>query len=119
MLSKPFTVLRTDWQNKLGEHNTIFSYLNGLYKAHQNLKLGEAAHQLMIVNKMSKEEYAEAITLTEATPTKFSQEIKRDNMVHLISLYLKTGQVQKAQSQFNSFKSTYPNNQIYKELLLT
>ena len=112
-----YSFVRTDWQNKLGKRSTITGYLNGLYNAHPNSKLGEIAHQLMIVTKMSEEEYDDAITLAEATSSQFSTETRRDNMVHLISLYLRTGQVQKAQSQFNSFKSTYPNNEIYKELL--
>jgi len=88
-----YSFVRTDWEDKLGERNTIFSYLSCLYKAHQNLKLGETAHQLMIVNKMSTEEYDEAITLAEATSSHFSAEIKRDNLVHLISLYLRSKQI--------------------------
>ncbi len=116
-LQNLYSFVRTDWQDKLGQRSRIYGYLNGLSNAHPNLRIGEIAHQLMIVDNMSRENYDDAISVAEAAPSGGSLEAKRDVMVHLISLYLRTGQVQKAKNQFETFKTVFAGDEIYKEFL--
>ncbi len=116
-LQNLYSFVRTDWQDKLGQRSRIYGYLNGLSNAHPNLRIGEIAHQLMIVDNMSRENYDDAISVAEAAPSGGSLEAKRDVMVHLISLYLRTGQIQKAENQFETFKTVFSGDEIYKEFL--
>ena len=48
-----FSLVRSDWQDKLDERATIFNYLQGLYSSYSSLLLGQIALQLMIVERMS------------------------------------------------------------------
>ena len=88
-----------------------------IFKIFPNLPVGQMALQLMIVHEMSEGELYSAIALAESGRALFTGEAQKENWVNLIMLYLRTGQLQKAEGLFTAFKARYPDEANFTELL--
>ncbi len=107
-----YSLVRTDWQNKLEQRSTIYGYLESLYNSHATLALGKTALQYMIVDRHSRGKFGEAITLAESARGRLSGVAEQENLVNLIFLYLHSGQTQSAQGVFDNSKQRTPTNGI-------
>lgn len=112
-----FSFIRTDRNDKLGERNGIYGYLNGLYQAHGQLETGQRALHLMSIERLSRNDFAEAMGLAQTATEKFSGPLRQEAMSLLIRLLLRTGQMTQAQQLFDAYKTDYPDDVSVHELL--
>jgi hypothetical protein len=112
-----FSFIRTDRNDRLGERNGIYGYLHGLSQAHGQLEIGRRALQLMIIERLGRENFAKAIEHAQTALAKFSGEMRQEVMSLLIRLLLRTGEIAKAQQLFDAYKTDYPDDVNMHELL--
>ena len=112
-----YSFVRTDWNDDLGERSGCYRYLRTLYEANRQAELGRRALQLMILERMGRENFDEAIAVAQAALANFPHSTRHGTMGQLIRLLLRTGDIAQARQLFETFKDEYPDEQNARELL--
>jgi len=103
-----YGIIRGDYvENRLGEKDSFYAYLEGLYGKHKEKKLGKRALRYQIIWDMLEGRNEKAILLSKKALKELDKEEHGYILLDLAYTYLRLGLSQKARECLSSLKNGY------------